>query len=124
MNPATNNMQGIYLTGHGGFDKIQYTEDIPIPKLKSNEVLIKIHAAGVNNRDALLSAGFDQKLDFGNLSIRVWNPVDGILRFDELILHVDDDEGHARGIDFPDGPSLRILPPGSFENFLFRIAFR
>ena len=61
MNPATNNMQGIYLTGHGGFDKIQYTEDIPIPKLKSNEVLIKIHAAGVNNTDINTRIGWYSK---------------------------------------------------------------
>ena len=44
-------MKGIYLTGHGGFDKLEFRDDIPIPELRSNEVLIKIHAASVNNTD-------------------------------------------------------------------------
>ena len=44
-------MKGVYLTGHGGFDKLDYREDIPVPELENNEVLVKIHAAGVNNTD-------------------------------------------------------------------------
>ena len=44
-------MKGIYLIGHGGFEKLQYREDIPKPVLLNNEVLIKTHAAGVNNTD-------------------------------------------------------------------------
>ena len=44
-------MKGIYLIGHGGFDKLQYREDIPKPVLLNNEVLIKTHAPGVNNTD-------------------------------------------------------------------------
>ena len=44
-------MKGVYLTGHGGFDKLEYREDIPVPELENNEVLVKIQAAGVNNTD-------------------------------------------------------------------------
>ena len=44
-------MKGVYLIGHGGFDKLQYRENIPKPILSNNEVLIKTHAAGVNNTD-------------------------------------------------------------------------
>ena len=44
-------MRGVYLNGHGGFDKLEYREDIPVPELENNEVLVKIHAAGVNNTD-------------------------------------------------------------------------
>ena len=32
-------MKGVYLTGHGGFDKLEYREDIPVPELENNEVI-------------------------------------------------------------------------------------
>ncbi len=44
-------MSGVVLTGHGDFDKLQYRTDLPLPAPKSNEVLIKVKAAGVNNTD-------------------------------------------------------------------------
>ena len=44
-------MKGIYLMVHGGFEKLQYKQDIPKPVLSSNEVMIKTHAAGINNTD-------------------------------------------------------------------------
>ena len=44
-------MKAVLLTGHGGFDKLSYRQDVPVPKPGSEEVLIKIAAAGVNNTD-------------------------------------------------------------------------
>ncbi len=44
-------MKGVYLTGYGGYDKLEYREDIPVPKPKPGEVLVKISAAAVNNTD-------------------------------------------------------------------------
>ncbi|WP_077286091.1 alcohol dehydrogenase family protein [Cognaticolwellia aestuarii] len=44
-------MKGIYLTGHGGSEVLQYRDDISVPKPKDNEVLIRVAAAGVNNTD-------------------------------------------------------------------------
>ncbi len=44
-------MTAVLLTGHGGMDKLEYRDDIPTPKPKANEVLIKITAAGINNTD-------------------------------------------------------------------------
>lgn len=44
-------MHGVYLTGHGGFEKLDYRNDIPTPHPQSGEVLIKVGAAGVNNTD-------------------------------------------------------------------------
>ena len=44
-------MKGVHLNGHGGFEELEYKEDIPIPKIMDDEVLIKIYAAGVNNTD-------------------------------------------------------------------------
>ncbi len=47
--PST--MAAVLLTGHGGFDKLQYREDIPLPTPGTDEVLIRVAAAGVNNTD-------------------------------------------------------------------------
>lgn len=44
-------MRGVVLTGFGGFDKLEYRIDLPVPKPGPGEVLIKLAAAGVNNTD-------------------------------------------------------------------------
>lgn len=47
--PAT--MHAVYLTGHGGLDKLEYRNDVPVPQPKAGEVLIKVGACGMNNTD-------------------------------------------------------------------------
>lgn len=54
-------MKGVLLTGHGGFDKLEYREDIPVPRPKSGEVLIRVTAAGVNNTDINTRIGWYSK---------------------------------------------------------------
>jgi NADPH:quinone reductase-like Zn-dependent oxidoreductase len=44
-------MRAVLLTGHGGPDKLEYREDIPVPKPAAGEVLIEVGAAGINNTD-------------------------------------------------------------------------
>ncbi len=44
-------MDAVLLTGHGGFDKLEYHNNVAVPRPRSNEVLIKVAAAGVNNTD-------------------------------------------------------------------------
>ncbi|MGH1541427.1 MAG: alcohol dehydrogenase family protein [Arenicella sp.] len=44
-------MSGVYLTGHGGVEKLEYRDDIPTPSPGVGEVLIQVGAAGVNNTD-------------------------------------------------------------------------
>ena len=44
-------MKGVVLLGHGGPDMLAYRDDLPVPHPQPGEVLIKIHAAGVNNTD-------------------------------------------------------------------------
>lgn len=44
-------MRAVLLTGNGGFDKLDYRNDVPVPQPRAGEVLIKIGAAGVNNTD-------------------------------------------------------------------------
>ncbi len=51
MNALPKNMQGVYLTGHGDFDKLEIRDDIPIPIPGPYDVLIRVAAAAVNNTD-------------------------------------------------------------------------
>jgi NADPH:quinone reductase-like Zn-dependent oxidoreductase len=44
-------MRGVWLTGHGGFDRLEYRTDIPRPEAGPGEVLVRVGAAGVNNTD-------------------------------------------------------------------------
>ncbi len=54
-------MKGVYLTGFGGFEKLEYREDIDVPEVKEGEVLIKIGAAAVNNTDVNTRIGWYSK---------------------------------------------------------------
>jgi len=54
-------MKGVVLTGHGGLDKLEYRENLEIPTPADNEVLIKVHAAGVNNTDINTRIGWYSK---------------------------------------------------------------
>ncbi len=44
-------MRAVVLTGHGGLDRYDYREDWPAPQTQPGEVLIKVHACGLNNTD-------------------------------------------------------------------------
>ena len=44
-------MGAVLLTGHGGFDRIPFREDMPVPCPGADEGLVKVAAAGVNNTD-------------------------------------------------------------------------
>lgn len=44
-------MFGVVLTGHGGLDKLEWHENLDVPVPENDEVLIKVHASGVNNTD-------------------------------------------------------------------------
>jgi NADPH:quinone reductase-like Zn-dependent oxidoreductase len=54
-------MAAVLLTGHGGFDKLEYRTDVPVPKPKKSEVLIRVGAAGVNNTDINTRIGWYSK---------------------------------------------------------------
>jgi NADPH:quinone reductase-like Zn-dependent oxidoreductase len=61
MNQLPKKMRGVYLTGHGGPDKLVLRNDLPLPRLASGDVLIRIHAAGVNNTDINTRTGWYAK---------------------------------------------------------------
>src|SRR5436309_1810648 len=44
-------MKAVLLKGHGGFDQLEYRDDVPVPLPRTGEVLIRVAAAGVNNTD-------------------------------------------------------------------------
>ncbi|MES0192733.1 alcohol dehydrogenase family protein [Mesorhizobium sp. LSJC264A00] len=54
-------MTGVLLVGHGGFDKLVYRDDIPVPVPGRGEVLIKVAAAGINNTDINTRIGWYSK---------------------------------------------------------------
>ena len=61
MNNIPQIMSGVYLTGHGGLDKLVYREDIPVPTPQAGEVLIEVKGAGVNNTDINTRLGWYSK---------------------------------------------------------------
>ncbi|WP_017957157.1 alcohol dehydrogenase family protein [Rhizobium leguminosarum] len=54
-------MTGVVLVGHGGFDKMEYRDDLPVPELAGEEVLIRVAAAGINNTDINTRIGWYSK---------------------------------------------------------------
>ena len=61
MNNIPKLMSGVYLTGHGGLEKLIYKEDIPMPVPQAGEVLIKVKGAGINNTDINTRLGWYSK---------------------------------------------------------------
>ncbi|MEF2546539.1 alcohol dehydrogenase family protein [Aurantimonas sp. E1-2-R+4] len=59
--PIPQTMHGVLLTGHGGLDKLDYRTDLAVPKPGVGEVLIRVHAAGVNNTDINTRTGWYSK---------------------------------------------------------------
>ncbi|MFZ9037566.1 MAG: alcohol dehydrogenase family protein [Gammaproteobacteria bacterium] len=49
-------MKAVVLTGHGDLDKLQYM-DYPVPTPAADEVLIEVHACGMNNTDVWVRQG-------------------------------------------------------------------
>jgi NADPH:quinone reductase-like Zn-dependent oxidoreductase len=51
-------MHAVLLKGYGGFEQLEYRDDVPIPVPRAGEVLVKIGAAGVNNTDINTRTGW------------------------------------------------------------------
>ncbi len=50
-NKIPEKMSAVLLTGHGGFEMLEFRDDIAVPELEADEVLIRVGAAGINNTD-------------------------------------------------------------------------
>ncbi len=62
--PST--MSAVLLHGHGGFDQLEHRSDVPVPQPASDEVLIRVAAAGVNNTDINTRIGWYSKAVSGS----------------------------------------------------------
>ena len=93
MNQIPETMAAVLLTGHGGFDKLQYRTDVPVPRPGRGEVLIRVAAAGVNNTDINTRIGWYSKGVSGETNRG------GLQGFDTL----DDDDASWSGapLSFP-----------------------
>jgi len=56
-------MRGVWLTGHGGPDKLSVRSDIPVPSPGPDEVLVRVAAAAVNNTDINTRTAWYSKSD-------------------------------------------------------------
>ena len=52
-----NTMAAVRLVGHGGLDKLVYSEDVPVPRPARGEVLVAVSACGMNNTDIWVRQG-------------------------------------------------------------------
>lgn len=65
-------MDAVLLTGHGGLEKLEYREDVPVPTPGADDVLVEVEACGLNNTDIWTreaaygddDAGWKGQLDF------------------------------------------------------------
>ncbi|MGB8816626.1 MAG: alcohol dehydrogenase family protein [Rhizobiaceae bacterium] len=54
-------MTAVLTTGHGGYEMLQYRQDLPRPEPTAGEVLIRVGAAAVNNTDINTRTGWYSK---------------------------------------------------------------
>lgn len=54
-------MAAVLLTGHGGYEQLDYRTDVPTPAPGPGQVLIQVGAAGVNNTDINTRIGWYSK---------------------------------------------------------------
>ncbi len=86
-------MAAVLLTAHGGFEALQYRDDVAVPLPRADEVLIKVAAAGINNTDINTRIGWYSKKVGGDTNSG------GAAGFDE----VDDADASWSGValEFP-----------------------
>ena len=73
--PAT--MRAVLLTGHGGYDKLEVRDDVPVPVPGPEDVLIRIGAAAVNNTDINTRIGWYSKAVAEATDVNAATGIDG-----------------------------------------------
>jgi NADPH:quinone reductase-like Zn-dependent oxidoreductase len=72
-----NTMSAVLLTGHGGLDRLEYREDVPVPRPGRGEVLIRVRASAVNNTDVNTRTGWYSKAVRGDTNSAAVTGYDG-----------------------------------------------
>ncbi len=54
-------MRAVLLTGHGGLDKLEFRDDVPVPQPRPGEALVRVGACGMNNTDINTRIGWYSK---------------------------------------------------------------
>ena len=54
-------MTAVHLLGHGGLENLVVRHDVPVPKIKTGEVLVRVGACGMNNTDINTRVGWYSK---------------------------------------------------------------
>ncbi|MGI9433622.1 MAG: alcohol dehydrogenase family protein [Geminicoccaceae bacterium] len=69
-------MRAMVLTGHGGMDKLVFHDDWPVPKPEPHQVLIRVHACGLNNTDVNTRSGWYSKAVSGATTGGAYKEID------------------------------------------------
>jgi NADPH:quinone reductase-like Zn-dependent oxidoreductase len=56
--PIPVSMRAVLLCGHGGFDQLEFRDDVAVPVPSGGEVLLRVGAAAVNNTDVNTRVGW------------------------------------------------------------------
>ncbi len=76
-------MAAVQLVGHGGLDKLVYSQTVPVPTPAAGEVLIAITACGMNNTDVWVREGaYGTEEDAGAVS--TWRRQEPTLTFPRI----------------------------------------
>ncbi|MBE3640110.1 alcohol dehydrogenase family protein [Mangrovicoccus algicola] len=85
-------MKAMVLTGHGGLDRLEWREDVPVPPAQPGEVLIRVGASAVNNTDVNTRTGWYSKAVRGDTNSAAATGYDGAS---------DADGGWSGALSFP-----------------------
>ena len=70
-------MKAMVLTGHGGLDRLNWHEDVAVPRPAAGEVLIRVGASAVNNTDVNTRTGWYSKAVRGDTNSAAATGYDG-----------------------------------------------
>ncbi|MHA6345972.1 alcohol dehydrogenase family protein [Roseivivax sp. CAU 1761] len=90
--PLPDTMKAMVLTGHGGLDRLEWREDVPVPRPAAGEVLIRVGASAVNNTDVNTRTGWYSKAVRGDTNSAAATGYDGAS---------DADGGWSGALSFP-----------------------
>lgn len=85
-------MNAVVLTGHGGLEKLEWRDDMPVPRPNAAEVLIRVGASSVNNTDVNTRTGWYSKSVRGDTATAATDGYGGLS---------DGDGGWSGALSFP-----------------------